>query len=128
MTSISKICGEFFWACLLLAGVCRAQGPGIFEAARSGDVAALRRMGTSANKIGETGESALSAACSKGHVEIAKLLLENGAGPLLSNPEGKTPLTSSAPDTKATAKTARAACCGNLSRRRLSYGTTTASR
>jgi ankyrin repeat protein len=69
---------------LLLPAAAQAQDANeeFFAAARKGDVAAVKTFldkGTDVNAKTRYGATALSYACDKGHIELAKLLIERGA-------------------------------------------------
>lgn len=69
------------WLCPLVAGA-QDLNEEFFAAARKGDAAAVKAFldkGVDVNAKTRYGATALSYACDKGHVEVAKLLIERGA-------------------------------------------------
>lgn len=70
---------------------------GLFELARNGGAGPLSVMlnaGVPVDIRTNTGDSLLMLACSNGHKDTARLLLEQGADPNLPNDQLQTPLTS----------------------------------
>jgi uncharacterized protein len=76
-----RIAGALVWV-FLLTGAAGTRSPELLDAARKGDVAAVRSLlasGADANAAQGDGLSALHLAGRQGHVEITKLLISSGA-------------------------------------------------
>lgn len=72
---------------------------GIFELARNGGAGPLSVMlnaGVPVDMRTSDGDSLLMLACSNGHLDTARLLLENGANPDFRNDQQQTPLMAAA--------------------------------
>ena len=62
------------------------------RAAKTGDTDRVRVILEHATDLGEAVQSALIPALKNGHIQVAELLIENGADPRLTNKSGSTPL------------------------------------
>ena len=78
------------------AGPADARAEALWEAARKGDAAAVKKLldeGVDVNSKFRYGATALSYACDRGHLEVVRVLLERGADPNVKDTfYGATPL------------------------------------